>query len=630
MRKYLLILVALVLLSSCISAISAADTNDTQELTESTTISQEGNIAKDDIDSPTKIDKTYEKNTETKSETESESVGDDCCSAIIQGYNNNSAISFRRDSSSAVTLNVTHNSTIVKQCKGSGSYFFHVLVNKDGWIVGNGGVENLTTAHNIENYALSMMDNNQINTATFNSICNLKKDSSKCHFVIKAPNGTYAFFINYHGNSKKETGTLLPGQYLVVPNDPTYFQKGYFQDVVTTTNLSTATRLLAAKDKYGTNRRNIVTYYIKKYDTYTQVKIYASNDDGKYVNNNTSKLVDSIQTNSKFYPASSIPAVPNSIVIDDITLITRKTDTNITSENITTNDPLMTLKATIKDEYGNNVNYGFVSVLINDKTLKYSNGSDVYLNVTNGIATVKVKIGDLFKRKNYTYQFRYYGKSKYESKKGNKAVITLANIVNLTSSHAKTTIFGSNLTITANVKYKLNNSKVDSGKVLFKVNGKTIRNEDGSTYLVDVKNGTAKYNLILDYKYSPKEYKITVVYANGACREEINSTVKINKIPAKLISPSVTVNNKVVSVKAKFVDNNNKAIIYDSYMSAKIDGKTIRDLNNNTMIFNFTGGVINFNFTLTANYRKGNHTFTFVIPELRAHLSVRQNVTMKI
>ena len=66
MRKYLLILVALVLLSSCISAASAADTNDTQELTESTTISQEGNIAKDDIDSPTKIDKTYEQNQKQK------------------------------------------------------------------------------------------------------------------------------------------------------------------------------------------------------------------------------------------------------------------------------------------------------------------------------------------------------------------------------------------------------------------------------------------------------------------------------------------------------------------------------------------------------------------------------------
>ena len=92
----------------------------------------------------------------------------------------------------------------------------------------------------------------------------------------------------------------------------------------------------------------------------------------------------------------------------------------------------------------------------------------------------------------------------------------------------------------------------------------------------------------------------------------------------------MTVNNKVVSVKANFVDNNNKVIVYDSYMSAKIDGKTILNPNGSAMIFNFTGGVINFNFTLTANYRKGNHTFTFVVPELRAHLSVRKNVTMTI
>ncbi|MBE6486213.1 MAG: hypothetical protein E7Z85_05175 [Methanosphaera stadtmanae] len=625
MRKYLILLVGLLVVATCLTAVSAEDIDTTQELTDSTTISQESNIATDDIDSP-----TIEKNTQTKSETKSEPVGDDCCSAIIQGYNNNSAISFRRDSISAVTINVTHNSSYVKQCKGSGNYFFHVLVSKDGWIVGHGGLDDTKNNHEIENYALSMMSNQVMNNTTFNSICNLKKNTSKGHFVIKAPNGNYALYITYYGNTKKETGTLLPGQYLVVPNDSTYFQKGYFQDVISTTNISTASRIIAAKDKYNDNRRDIITYYIKKYPTYTQVKVYACNDDGSYANKSSGKLVDSIQTNSKFFPASSIPTVPNSVVIDDITLISKKTNTTITSKNFTTNNQLVNLTASIKDEYGNPINYGFVSLLINDKTLKYPNGTDAYFNVKNGSVLVKLKISDLWKRKNYTYQFRYYGKSNYESNLGNKAVITLANIVNLTSTHAKTTIFGSNLTITAKVKYKLNNSNVDSGKVLFKVNGKTIRNDDGSTYLVDVKNGTAKYNLILDYKYSPKEYNITVVYANGACREESNTIVKINKIPAKVISPSVTVKNKVVSVKAKFVDTNNKVIVYDSYMSAKINGKTIRDSNNNTMIFNFTGGVINFNFTLTANYKKGNHTFTFVIPELRAHLSVRQNVTMTI
>ena len=627
MRKYLFLLVTLLALSLCISAVSAAD--DAQEVADSTTISQESNMATDDIDSPT-IDKTSKDDTNTKSETESIPVGDDCCSAIVQGYNNNSAISFRRDSADAVTLNVTHDANIVKQCKGSGNYFFHVLVSKDGWIVGNGGLEDTKSTRNIENYALSMINNQNINTATFNSICNLKKDSSKSHFVIKAPNGTYALYINYYGTTKKETGVLLPGQYLVVPNDPEYFHKGYFQDVISTTNLSTASRLLAAKDKYNDNRRDIITYYVKKYEKYTQVKIYACNDDGRYVDKSTGNLVDSIRTNTNYFAAKNIPAVPDSIVIDDIMLITKKTNTTVTSKNITTNNQYMNLTATVKDEYGNPVNYGFVSVLINDKTLKYPNGTDAYFNVKNGNAAVQIKIGDIWKRKNITYQFRYYGKSNYESNMGNKAVITLANLVTLTTSHAKTTIFGSNLTITANVRYKLNNSNVDGGQVLFKVNGKTIRNEDGSTYLVDVKNGTAKYNLILDYKYSPKEYNITVVYANGACREEKNSTVKIDKITAKITSPKVTVNNNILSVKAKFVDRNNKAIVYDSYMSAKIDGKTLRDSNGNTMIFNFTGGVISFNFELTANYKKGNHTFTFVVPELRAHLSVRKNVTMTI
>ena len=628
MRKYLFLLVSLLIVSLCITAVSAADTNDTQELTNPTTVSQESDIATDDIDSPT-IDKTYEKNTQTKSETESEPVGDECCSAIVQGYNNNSAISFRRDSTSTVTINVTHNSSIVKQWKEP-YYFFHVIVSKDGWMVGNGGLEDINSTQTIEKYALSMIDKQKIDTTTFNNICNLKKDSAKSHFVIKAPNGTYSFYINYQGNETNGTGTLLPGQYLVVPNDPRYFEKGYFQDAVSTSNLSTASRLLAAKNRYNDIRREIITYYVKIYEKSTQVKIYACNDDGHYVNKTSGKLVDNIRTNSKYFPAKSIPIVPNSIVIDDINFTTKKINTTITSKNFTTNNQLVNFTTTVKDEYGNPVNYGFVSLLINDKTLKYPNGTDAYFNVKNGSVLVQTKIGDIWKRKNITYQFRYYGKLNYESNMGNKAVVTLANIVSLTSTHAKTTIFGTNLTITANVRYKLNNSKVNSGQVLFKVNGKTIRNEDGSTYLVAVKNGTAKYNLILDYRYSPKEYNITVVYANGACREESNTVVKINKIHAKIISPKVTVKNKVLTVKAKFVDNNNKTIIYDSYMSAKIDGKTLRDSNNNTMIFNFTGGVIDFNFTLTANYRKGNHTFTFVVPELRAHLSVRQNVTMTV
>ncbi len=628
MRKYLLILVTLVLITTCITAVSAADTNNTEELTDTATYSQDSNIVTNDIDSPTKID-TDNKYTET-SEPEN-TDGDDCCSAIVQGYNNNSAISFRRDSTSAVTLNVTHNSSMVKQCKSSGTYFFHVLISKDGWIVGNGGLDNTTTCHQIENYAVSMINDGKISDVTFNNIVNLKKGNYKGHFVIKAPNGTYALYINNDGNTKRETGTLLPGQYLVVPNDPTYFHKGYFQDVISTTNLSTASRLLAARDMYNVNRRDIVTYYVKLNDAYTQVKIYACNDDGRYVNKSTGNLVDSIRTNTQYFPASSIPAVPNSIVIDEFDLITRKINTTIQSENLTTNDPTITLKASVKDEYGNPVNYGFVSVLVNDKTLKYSNGTDATFNVINGTVSVKIRIVDIWKRKNHTYQFRYFGKNNYESKLGNKAVITLANLVNLNTSHAKSTNFGTNVTITANVNFKLNGSKVNDGKVLFKINGKTIKNKNGTTLTVDVKNGTAKYNFILDPIYSPRNYTITVVYSNGYCREERNSTLTVNKLHAKIISPDVKVTNKVLYVKAKLVDDTNRLIKYNtSVVSIKINGNTIRDSTGNARTFNIVDGIIDFNFTLSANYKKGNYTLTLVIPERKPYYSLRQNYTMTV
>lgn len=68
---------------------------------------------------------------------ESESDGD-CSSNVIQIDENHTVISFRRDSSYALTLFIGGNGEI-RQEKYESSYFFHVLITADGWVVGNGG-----------------------------------------------------------------------------------------------------------------------------------------------------------------------------------------------------------------------------------------------------------------------------------------------------------------------------------------------------------------------------------------------------------------------------------------------------------------------------------------------------------
>lgn len=630
MRKYTPVIVLFILILSFITVVSATDINHTKELTDNTIKSQENIVTSSDTISEKTITKKSDKTGKEAGKANVTDKGDDCCSAIIQGNDLDSTISFRRDSTSAVTLNVTHNSSYIKQSKGSGSYFFHVIISKNGWIVGNGGTDENTTSIEIEKNAIRMIEKNTITKSNFYNIINLKQNSTRGHFVIKAPNGKYALFTKYYDRKYNETGTLRPGYCLVVSNDPIYFKKGKYQNISGNPYVIASSRLLAAKDMYGVYRRDILTYSYKRNRTNVNVKIYACNDDGRYVNRSTGKYIDNIRTNTKFYSTTQIPGIDTWLLIDDVNYTGVKLNTTIKSPNINVNTEKVVLNATIKDENNKPVNQGFVSFIFDNKTLKDSNGKVKYVNVTNGSVSINHTISNFWKKTNHTYHVRYYGNSLYQANLGNNAKVNEVNVINLTSTHANDTRFGTNLTITAFVKYTSNNTPINMGQVLFKVNGKTIRNPDNSTLTVKIKNGTATFNLDLDERYSAKEYKVTVVYGYGAFRVESNTTVNIHKIPTNVTNPTVKVNKNTVHVTGNFVDDNNVPIPYKSYLSLKIDGKTIKDSMNKTMTFNITNGLIDFTFNLTHTYKKGKHNMTLVIPELRETLGVRVNATMII
>lgn len=627
MRKYMPILV-MILVFSLATVVSASDVNDTVDLTDSTTISQDDTTTTESNIATSKIEKK-EKNTDIKEKTEITEESDDCCSAIIQGYANDSTISFRRDSTSPVTLNVTHNSTYIKQTKGSGSYFFHVLISANGWIVGNGGTDAPETNIGIENAAKSIIENNNLTTTSFKKIINLKKNSARGHTVIKAPNGTYSLFIIHNGKTYTESGTLQPGQFLSVPNNPIYFVKGKYQNYTNSKYFIESSKLIAAKDMYGVERRNIMTYYYKRTNLTSNIKVYASNDDGRYVNRDTKKYVDSVQTNNRFISTSQIPTLEGWAPIDDVNF-TIKIRTNIKSANVNTKTNKVSLKATVKDEFGNLVNGGLVSLIANGNTVKYKNGSVVYTTVKNGAASISYTIPNIWKANNYSYYFRYYGNSKYSPVLGNTAKINVKNVATMTVSYPKVVAYGENLTIVTKVTYTSNKTKVNGGQVIYKINGKTIKNSDGSTHTVNVKNGVARFTFKFNKNYAAKNYTLTVVYANGAQRNEKVSNVTLTKITTKIIAPKVSVNKKVMTVTGRVTDKNYTNIKSDTRVSLKIDGKTVEDANGTVMTFTVKKGVINFKFNLTQNLKKGNHTVTLVVPELQETLGKKRTITIKI
>lgn len=628
MRKYLSILVFLVLTIALINAVSAIDSNNTETTDNIANSVQENSFSDNKIasNSNNAVNNYDEKSSTNTHEDEDE----DCSSSIVQGENNDSACAFRRDGDYKVTINIEHDDSIVRHYKTDYSYFVHMMVSKNGWVIGNGGVDSSSNMRTIEKYSKAMINENCISSYYLNKIFSFKTQTSLGHYVIKAPNGTYSLIIRRDGKNLKDSGVLKPGQYLVVPNNRLLFQKGTLSNFKDTQDsMLSYTKSLASHDKYGVLRRQIITFYYKNNIVNSTVKVIASNDNGRYVGVNSGVYLDNIRTNTRFISSSKIPTIDNYINVDEINFIIRKAKTNVVSQNKYVNGSNVVLTATVKDEFGQNVNSGFVSVIVDGKTLKYNNGSVMYAYVKNGKVSLNTSIPNIWKKNNFTYYMRYYGNSRYADSLGKSAVVYVNNLLTLRTYHSSTIYYGGQLGIVNTLRYNQNNRYINGGKVFYKINGKTIRNSDNSTLFKEVVNGIVKFNYTFDSKYKAKTYVLTTIYVNGIVREEINTSITIKKIPTQISSPKVSVKNNKVFFTAKFVDKNNQPIKYDSYCSVKINGKTLKQ-EDTTRIFNITGGSIDFNFIIPYKLKKGNHTLSIVLPELKETLSLRKNYTITV
>ena len=85
-----------------------------------------------------------------------------CSSTIIQIDNNNSAFTFRRDSSEAVNVNIVFQKNGIIQFKSDPDFFWHGIITNDGWIVGNGGVDTPHSCEKYEAYVRIMITKNKI------------------------------------------------------------------------------------------------------------------------------------------------------------------------------------------------------------------------------------------------------------------------------------------------------------------------------------------------------------------------------------------------------------------------------------------------------------------------------------
>ncbi len=234
-----------------------------------------------------------------------------CCSVLIHVKKGHDVFAFRRDSTYTANLHFKrskwYGKDTIKEYKIVNGYFFHTIISTGGWIIATGGPDIPYLNKKLESLAGRTSVSGHITKTTINSAYSILRKEGMGHFIIKSPNDLVGLVIYNGGKTKKALFKMKNGRYVSVPNSPICYRSGYTnkKDPV-----SSAIHL-ETTDRWGLNRRNIITYNVTNTYFSTNVKIWAST---------CRRTPDNILFGGKKIGKYTLPRIPNKKFIGQLDL----------------------------------------------------------------------------------------------------------------------------------------------------------------------------------------------------------------------------------------------------------------------------------------------------------------------
>ena len=154
---------------------------------------------------------------------------------------------------------------------------------------------------------------------------------------------------------------------------------------------------------------------------------------------------------------------------------------------------------------------------------------------------------------------------------------------------------------------------INKGKVTFKVNGKTLKDENGKVIYAKVINGTAQIeNYLVPDDWTKDGTTIEAVYAGSTqCAKLTSEKTNLTVTPKELTLTTEDVTaqtGSTVTLTATLSDNttNTGKVVF------KINGKTVKDANGKVVYAKVVNGQVTVNYTIPENMKTGNYTITAV------------------
>lgn len=291
----------------------------------------------------------------------------------------------------------------------------------------------------------------------------------------------------------------------------------------------------------------------------------------------------------------------------------------------------ITLHATITDTKGMKVNGGKVVFKLNNVTLKDNDGKTIITRVKNGTATISYFIPYGYQATTHNITAVYEGTGQYLGSYANTTSLNLKQRqakITLTSNSNKK--IGENITFNVSVTDNRDPTRQVNGYVIFKINGLTLKDKNGQTILVEIKDNKVTYNYTIGFELSARKHTITALLVNKTyTRSQTNTTFNITptKVTIELNVP--TLKDKEVHITGQIIDEANQIIPATTNALAKINGLTIKNSTGYSQYYLINDGKIN--ITLPEfNYKRDSYTITVVTEQKGSYTGARKNITLTI
>jgi len=174
------------------------------------------------------------------------------------------------------------------------------------------------------------------------------------------------------------------------------------------------------------------------------------------------------------------------------------------------------------------INKGKVTFKVDGKTLKDTTGKVIYAKIINGTATIEnYTVPDTWKEGS-TIQAIYSGSTQCEKLNSEKTEITInKEAPTFTIDPIEPATIGDTITLKATITD--NNKQINTGKVVFKINGKTVKDENGKVIYAKVINGQVSVNYTIPDSYKRGNYTLTATYI-GTDYDKLTSESTINVV----------------------------------------------------------------------------------------------------